>query len=462
MQYISTRGLISPVGFSDVLLRGLAPDGGLFMPQSWPRIAPEVIAGFKGATYQDVARTILSPFTLMQQSALAADIEAAYANFDAPEIAPLTPLGRNQFLLELFHGPTLAFKDIALQLVGRLLARTLAERRRSATVIAATSGDTGAAAIAALGGQPHIQLFVLHPLDRISEWQRRQMTTSSHDNVHNIAIRGSFDEAQAIVKSLFADEEFARSRNLTAVNSINFARIAAQSVYYFRAAAHLEKPAVFIVPTGNFGDVFAGEAAMRMGLAIDRLVVATNANDIMVRTLNDGVYAPSDVHATLSPAMDIQVASNFERALFEASSRDAGFVRSTMGAGRNNLRLHIPSYALGALQARYAAIRTDDTETLDAIRRLYSETGRIIDPHTAVALAAAGKYGAPEEVPQVVLATADPAKFPAAIRAAIGLEPALPDRLSRLMELPENVAVLDAKLPLVRAYIESRLAHHES
>jgi threonine synthase len=375
---------------------------------------------------------------------------------------PLVPLGRDQYLLELFHGPTLSFKDIALQLLGRMFSRALEKRRTWATVVVATSGDTGSAAIAALGGRPNIALFVLHPEGRVSEMQRRQMTTSPHLNVHNIALRGTFDDAQAIVKSLFADKDFARRANLTAVNSINFARIAAQSVYYFTASARLGAPAVFVVPTGNFGDVFAGDAAARMGLPIDRLLVATNINDIMVRTLNDGVYAAGQARATLSPAMDIQIASNFERALFEASGRDSAFVAAAFSEFRNNPRLYIPPDVLGALQARYAANRADDSETISTIRRVHSETGKIVDPHTAVAFAAAHKYGGREGAPVVVLATAHPAKFPEAIEQAIGQKPAIPDRLSGLLELPEKLAVLDARLPLVRAFIEARLAHHES
>ena len=282
---------------------------------------------------------------------LKADIDAAYAGFDDPRIAPLVEIGSNLFLLELFHGPTLAFKDIAMQVLGRLFARALAKRGGRATVVAATSGDTGSAAIAALGGLSNIEVFVLHPKDRVSEVQRRQMTTSPHANVHNIALEGSFDDAQAIVKDLFADTAFAASVSLTAVNSINFARIAAQSVYYFTAAAQIGEPATFIVPTGNFGDVFAGEAAMRMGLAVEKLVVATNANDILARALNDGVYERGTVHASLSPSMDIQVASNFERALFEASGRDADWTAQRDG----RFRARPAPRAAGAVRAALRA-----------------------------------------------------------------------------------------------------------
>lgn len=464
MRYISTRGKSAAQSFADVLLSGLAPDGGLFMPESWPRFSPSEIAAFKDRRYAETAVTILRQFVgdSFTPDELESDVDAAYARFDDPEIAPLVPLGRNQYLLELFHGPTLAFKDVAMQVLGRLFARALEKRGGRATVIAATSGDTGSAAIAALGGLPSVELFVLHPHGRVSEMQRRQMTTSAHANVHNIALNGSFDDAQGIVKSLFADDDFSKRANLSAVNSINFARIAAQSVYYFTAAARLSAPPVFVVPTGNFGDVFAGEAAMRMGLAVDRLVVATNVNDIMVRTLNDGVYAAGEARPSLSPSMDIQVASNFERALFEASGRDTDYVRVAMSEFRNNLRLQIPPSILGALQTRYAANRADDSETISTIKKVHSETGKIVDPHTAVALAAAHKYGGREGLPLVILATAHPGKFPDAIEAAIGQKPPIPDRLSSLLELPEKLTVLDAKLPLVRAYIEARLAHHES
>src|SRR5579863_5383529 len=344
MMFISTRGQASPASFSDVLLAGLAPDGGLYLPQSWPQISPREIAAFKGARYQDVAFTILSKFTAgsFSDAELRAAIAAAYADFDEPQIAPLVALGEGRYLLELFHGPTLAFKDIALQILGQLFSRALARRGGRATVVAATSGDTGSAAIAALGGLPNILTVVLHPKGRVSDVQRRQMTTSGHGNVANVAITGSFDDAQSIVKALFADKAYADRISLTAVNSINFARIAAQCVYYFTATAQLGEAATFVVPTGNFGDIFAGEAAERMGLSAERLVIATNANDIMARALNDGVYASGHAHATLSPSMDIQVASNFERALFEAAGRDAQWTAAAMNEFAASRKLILP------------------------------------------------------------------------------------------------------------------------
>src|SRR3954468_2635610 len=348
MHFLSTRGQALRASFADVLLAGLAPDGGLYLPESWPQLSAAEIAAFQGAPSRDVAFAILSRFAAgcFSDVDLKEAIAAAYAGFDAPEIAPLVEIGEGRFLLELFHGPTLAFKDVALQILGQLFSRALARRGGRATVLAATSGDTGSAAIAALGGLANVDVFVMHPRGRVSDVQRLQMTTSAHANVHNIALEGSFDDAQSIVKALFADTAFADRIGLTAVNSINFARIAAQCVYYFTATAGLGKPATFVVPTGNFGDIFAGEAAQRMGLGVARLVIATNANDIMARTLNEGVYASGTSHATLSPSMDIQVASNFERALFEASGRDADWTAAAMQGFTRTRKLALPAPVL--------------------------------------------------------------------------------------------------------------------
>lgn len=456
MRYISTRGEAPPQGFEQVLLSALAGDGGLFLPQAWPQISASEIAGFKNKAYGDVAFAVLRHFAggEFADAELRADIAAAYAGFDAPEIARLREIGERRYLLELFHGPTLAFKDIAMQLLGRLFARALAKSGGRATVLAATSGDTGSAAIAALGGLPNIDLFVIHPKGRVSEVQRRQMTTTAHMNVHNVALDGTFDEAQAVVKALFADAPFARAQNLTAVNSINFVRIAAQCVYYFTAAAQLGTGPVFVVPTGNFGDVFAGEAAMRMGLGIERLVVATNANDIMVRALNSGIYAAGTATPTLSPSMDIQVASNFERALFEASGRDAVYIRAAMSGFASARVLTVAPPVQEALRARYAAASTSDAETLAAIAAHRRETGRLVDPHTAVALAAARNFRT--AAPVVVLATAHPAKFPDAVRQATGVTPPLPERLAHLYEGVERADTLPASFAEVRRYIAAR------
>ncbi len=446
MNYVSTRGLAPECGFAEVLLSGPAPDGGLYMPGAWPRVGA-VPADYVHAAFQ-ILRSFADGFS---DEELKEDIRAAYATFDDAHIAPLVEIAPNRYLLELFHGPTLAFKDIAMQVLGRMFARALAKRGGRATVLAATSGDTGSAAIAALGGLASIDLFVIHPQGRVSEVQRRQMTTSPHANVHNIALEGSFDDAQALVKALFADTAFAASVHLTAVNSINFARIAAQSVYYFTATRELGRPATFVVPTGNFGDVFAGEAAMRMGLPVDRLVAATNANDIVERALNEGIYAGGRVQQTLSPSMDIQVASNFERALFEASGRDAAYVRGAM----EKQPIVLPARVHVALTQRYGAFRADDSDTLAAIARVHAETGRLIDPHTAVGVAAAGHVRS--DGPIVVLSTAHPAKFPHPVRHATGQIPTLPPRLSGLFEAREKLDVLAADLGLVRRYIAARV-----
>jgi len=338
-----------------------------------------------------------------------------------------------------------------------MFSRALAKRGGKATVVAATSGDTGSAAIAALGGLPNITVFVLHPKGRVSDVQRLQMTTSAHANVHNIALEGTFDDCQAIVKALFAETDFANAVGLTAVNSINFARIAAQCVYYFTATARLGRAATFVVPTGNFGDVFAGEAAMRMGLPVERLIVATNDNDIMFRVLTDGVYEPGTVRPSLSPSMDIQVASNFERALFEASNRDADWTRKSMEHLSRDRRLVLPEIVRERLKERYGADRCDDEETLATIRKTHEEAGRIVDPHTAVALHAAYKMNRKSGAPVVVLSTAHPAKFPDAVARAIGAPPPVPDRLKSLFSGVERVATLPNNKDLVRAFIESKL-----
>jgi threonine synthase len=444
----------------------LAPDGGLYLPETWPQIS----GGLQGMRYQDAAFRILSEFSResFSDAELRPAVEAAYAGFDAATIAPLSEIGEGRYLLELFHGPTLAFKDIALQVLGQLFSRALTKRGGRATIVAATSGDTGSAAIAALGGLPNIDVFVMHPRGRVSDVQRLQMTTSNHANVHNIALNGSFDDAQAIVKALFADKPFADEISLTAVNSINFARIAAQCVYYFTATSALENlardagaSATFVVPTGNFGDIFAGEAASRMGLDVARLVIATNANDIMARALNDGVYASGASHATLSPSMDIQVASNFERALFEAAHRDADWTAAAMNDFTRTRRLELPPPVLAELRGRYSAFASDDDETRAAIKAVYRLTGRIIDPHTAVGVAAAMKMGSKNQgplSPVVILSTAHPAKFPQAVTEAIGAPPPEPERLAGLKNLPERQDVLDKDAVLIKRFISSKLA----
>jgi threonine synthase len=456
MDFISTRGQAPKANFADVLLAGLAPDGGLYLPETWPQLSEAEIAAFQGAPYQQVAFEILRRFAgdAFSDADLNADIAAAYAGFENPAIAPLSEIAKGQYLLELWHGPTFAFKDVALQILGRLFARALKTRGGKATIVAATSGDTGSAAIAALGGLPNIEVFVLHPKGRVSEVQRRQMTTSTHANVHNIALEGSFDDAQALVKALFAEKDFAQEIGLTAVNSINFVRIAAQAVYYFTATAAVGR-ATFVVPTGNFGDIFAGDTAARMGLGIERLVIATNSNDILARALNYGVYESGAAHHTLSPSMDIQVASNFERALFEASGRDADWTTAAMNDFTRTRKLELPHKVLEDLKSRYTAFACDDDQTLATIARVYKATGRILDPHTAVAVAAAARFSAD---PTVILSTAHPAKFPDAVTRAIGHAPPQPKPLADLQNLPERRSDMTNSLPLLRQFISSRLA----
>ena len=456
---ISTRGNAPRASFADTLLAGLAPDGGLYLPEFWPQISTTQIASFAKENYNDTARAILTRFAggTFTADEIADDIDAAYGTFDDPTIAPLVEIEPGLFLLELFHGPTLAFKDVAMQVLGRMFSRALAKRGGRATVVCATSGDTGSAAIAALGGLPGIQLFVIHPKGRVSNVQRRQMTTSQHSNVHNVALEGTFDDAQRIVKELFADNEFALAVNMTAVNSINFARIAAQVVYYFTATAQLGRAATFVVPTGNFGDIFAGEAAMRMGLPVERLIIATNSNDIVARALNEGVYAPDAVRPSLSPSMDIQIASNFERALFEASGRDAAWLSGAMQTFARDRKLPLSGSVLSNLRNHYSAARCDDQQTLDTIRQVYARSGRLMDPHTAVAMHAAYKMKRPAQGPVVVLSTAHPAKFPDAVRAATGVIPPLPQRLAGLEKLTENFVDLANDKALVRAHIEAKL-----
>lgn len=464
MQYVSTRGAAG-AGFGDVLLGGPAPDGGLYLPQHWPQFSQQTLREFAALPYGEVAARVMRAFVGddFTQAEFRAEVEAAYAGFAHKAVVPLVQLGPDFFLLELFHGPTLAFKDLAMQLLGRLFARALARSNRRATVIVATSGDTGSAAIAALKGQPNVDVIVLHPKGRVSDVQRRQMTTVLDSNVHNIAVEGTFDDAQNIVKALFADEAFAAAAKLTAVNSINFARIMAQCVYYFTAAAALGaghgRALSFVVPTGNFGDIFAGEAAARMGLPIERLVIATNSNDILARALATGVYKAGQAQATLSPSMDIQVASNFERALFEASRRDSEWTAQAMVRFGETRELAIPAPVLDALRQRYLAARADNDETLATIARVHRESGIIIDPHTAVGVAAAAKLVSELKGPVVALATAHPAKFSKAVTEAIGKPVELPPHLGDLLAREERYTVLPKATASVKTFVMERLKH---
>ncbi len=458
MRYVSTRGEAPPLGFMDVTLAGLARDGGLYVPETWPRFSPQTIAGFAGRPYAEVAVEVIRPFVgdSIPEADLSRLTREAYGTFRHPAVAPLSQFGASTFLLELFHGPTLAFKDVAMQLLARLMDHALAARGERTTIVVATSGDTGGAAVEAFRGRERADLFVLFPRGRVSDVQRRMMTTANDNNVHALAVEGTFDDCQALVKGLFNHHAFRDRVRLSGVNSINWARIVAQVVYYFTAAATLGAPhrkVAFTVPTGNFGDVFAGYVAERMGLPVDRLVVATNVNDILARALATGTYDLRDVVATSSPSMDIQVSSNFERLLFEATGRDAAQVRAYMASLAQSGRFSLSSQALSRIRALFNADRANEEETAATIRTTLRETSRLVDPHTAVGLAVAEKETRDPALPMIVLGTAHPAKFPDAVEAACGVRPALPDWLSDLPERPERATPMAVDQAAIEQFI---------
>ena len=462
MRFVSTRGSAPALSFSDAILAGLARDGGLYVPETWPQISPANIEGMGGA-YLPTATAVISPYLDGDSEAPAADALAkilsdAYATFRHPSVTPLLEIAPDHYLLELFHGPTLAFKDVAMQFLARMMDHVLSGRGERATIVGATSGDTGSAAIEAFRGRDNIDIFILHPEGRTSEVQRRQMTTVLDANVHNIAIRGTFDDCQNIVKALFNHLEFRDRVKLSGVNSINWGRIVAQIVYYFKVAAQLGAPhrkIAFTVPTGNFGDIFAGYAAKRMGLPIHKLLIATNENDILARALQTGRYETGSVIPTISPSMDIQVSSNFERLLFEALDRDGKAVNTLMQGLAQSGAFTIPEPALAAIRADFLAATTDEAATRAAIRETYRKTGYLLDPHTAVGVNVGQRFAA-GGVPMVTLATAHPAKFPAAVHEATGIEPALPDYMADLYSRPERYEILDNDAAAVEAFIAVR------
>jgi threonine synthase len=458
LQYVSTRGRAPSLSFEAAMLAGLAGDGGLYVPAEWPPLTPEMLQGLAGKPYREVAFQVMWPFVDgFTEARFRALIDAAYAGFAHAEVAPLVQVGPGHFLLELFHGPTLAFKDVALQLLGRMFDEVLSRRGERVTVVGATSGDTGAAAIEACRDRAAIEIFVLHPEGRVSEAQRRQMTTVDAANVHNIAIRGTFDDCQALLKRMFNDRAFRDELHLSAVNSINWARVMAQIVYYVYAAVQLgapERRVRFVVPTGNFGDIYAGYAAARMGLPVERLVVATNRNDLLHRFFTTGEYRRGEVVATQSPSMDIQVASNFERLLFDLCDRDGAEVAALMQRFEREGRFLLGGNRMAKARALFLSASVDEAGTSETIRRIAAETGRLIDPHTAVGVAAAmatGRAG----VPTVTLATADAAKFADAVGRAAGRRPTLPPRLADLFERQERCAVLANDLATVEAHIRA-------
>ncbi len=442
------------------MLTGLARDGGLYVPDKWPRLAPPEIAALSGLSYAESACRIMKPFlgSDIPDDEFKEMVEAAYATFSHSAVAPLVEIGPNQWLLELFHGPTCAFKDVAMQLLARVMDRALKRRNARATIVGATSGDTGGAAIEAFAGRESIEIFILHPHGRVSDVQRRQMTTCQAENVHNIAIEGTFDDCQALVKALFNDLERRDRLALAGVNSINWARIMAQSVYYFTSAVALgapERAISFCVPTGNFGDVFAGYVASCMGLPIGRLVIATNTNDILARTLETGRYEPNEVIATSSPSMDIQVSSNFERLIFEAAGRSGERVRGVMTDLADSNGFTLSEDELTAIRALFSAQAIDEEEVKRTIKDVAEETGYVCDPHTAVGLAAARRTARPDE-PMVTLATAHPAKFPDAVGEAIGKRPDMPSALEGRLGADEHFEVLENDYAALTDFIESR------
>ncbi len=460
MRYISTRGQAPDLTFEEAMLTGLARDGGLYVPETVPQLSHAQIAAMAGQSYEEVAFAVMRPFIgeTFTDAEFKDLIAKAYAGFGHAARAPLVQLAPNHFLLELFHGPTLAFKDFAMQLIGQMFQKALGRSGKRVTIVGATSGDTGSAAIEAFRGLDAVDVFILYPHGRVSEVQRRQMTTPTESNVHALAVDGDFDDCQAMVKDMFNDFDFREAVSLAGVNSINWGRVLAQVVYYFTSAVSLGAPhrdVSFTVPTGNFGDIFAGYIAKRMGLPIADLVVATNTNDILHRTLETGAYTKEGVTPTISPSMDIQVSSNFERALFDAYDRDGSAVASQM----DDLKaggFQISQGAYQALQDTYKSGRASEAETKAAIKRYRAQHGELLCPHSAVGVHVAEAHQGP--TPMVTLATAHPAKFPAAVEEATGVHPPLPPRMADLYERPERVTRAANDLSAIQAIIKERIA----
>jgi len=459
MKYLSTRGGVEPIGFAEAVMMGLGTDGGLLVPERLPELAPETLREWSGLRFQDLAVQVIAPFVgdEIPRGDLVDLVERSYATFSHPETTPLREAGGRQYL-ELFHGPTAAFKDVALQLLGNVFEYLLRRDGGELNILGATSGDTGSAAIYGVRGKQRINIFILHPKGRVSPVQERQMTTVLDANVHNLSVRGTFDDAQRIVKTLFNDLDFKASYQLGAVNSINWVRILAQTVYYCYAWGRLSdgdptRRVSFAVPTGNFGDVFAGFLARRMGLPIDRLIIATNRNDILTRFVDTGVYAKAEVYHTLSPAMDIQIASNFERYLYYLLDEDAGAVRTLLAEMDQTGCMQVDGERLARVQADFRARAVADPETLSQIRETYDASGYTLCPHTAV-----GARASADQPDAVVLATAHPAKFNEAVREAIGSEAAPPPSLQGLMDKPTRCAELEAESAAVREHIRATLA----
>ena len=458
MQYISTRGGAAPAGFLDVVLEGLAPDGGLYIPETWPELTADELKAYARMSYAEIAADVLARFAgdEIDRQTLRRMTEDAYAPFTHAAVTPLKQLERGLWLLELFHGPTLAFKDVAMQLLARLYDHALGQRGRTATILVATSGDTGGAAVEAFRGRSNVRLVVLYPHGRISEVQRQFITTPEDDNIRVLAIDGVFDDCQAIVKSIFQDKAL-HNAGLSGVNSINWSRIVGQTAYYFASGVALGAPGrkiAYSVPTGNFGDAFAGYVAHRMGLPIERMIVATNANDIMSRMVETGRYARSPVVATQSPAMDIAAASNFERLYFEGVRHEGVDTQRAMRAFAEAGVIDVPPSAMAMIKGLFRGAGVDEAETSRTMVATHHLTGELIDPHTAVGVAAARRIGAAHpETPLVVLSTAHAAKFPETVKAATGVEPVLPPQVLALRKKPERFERLPADVEAVKAVV---------
>ena len=458
MDYISTRGSAPALDFEAATLAGLASDGGLYVPREWPRFSPEEIAGFAGLPYAELAQRVMQPFVgdSLTPERLLELTRQAYGRFAHAAVTPLKQFDEQQWLLELFHGPTLAFKDVALQLLGLLFEEFLGRGGDALTIVGATSGDTGSAAIDAVAGREKIDIFMLHPNGRISDVQRRQMTTVLAPNVHNIAIDGSFDDAQAMVKRMFNDPQMTDRFSIGAVNSINWARLMAQVVYYFAAGLQLgapHRPIAFSVPTGNFGDVFAGYVAAQMGLPVERLIVATNVNDILHRALTTGDYSAGTVTPTAAPSMDIQVSSNFERLLFDLGGRDGAALAAQMAGFEETKAMQLTNAQREGAAALFSSERADADDMAQAIRWAWESCGELIDPHTACGVHAARASGLPREVPVVTLATAHPAKFRSAVERATGNRPSLPARVGDLFQRQERFTELPSDYDAIAAFV---------
>jgi len=452
MRYVSTRGRAAELGFCDALLAGLATDGGLYVPQTWPQ-QPTMT----GSTYASKAASLMAPYVEgeIPQDVFAQLCATAYSTFRDPAVVPLVQIAPEHYLLELFHGPTLAFKDVALQLIGQMFDYVLTERNQRVMIVGATSGDTGSAAIDGVKGCKNVDIVILYPNGRVSDVQRRQMTTITSPNVHTVAVDGTFDDCQDLVKAMFNDAPFREANSLSAVNSINWARVMAQTVYYFTALETLGRSASFSVPTGNFGNVLAGWIAKQMGADIEKLIVGSNSNDILTRFFETHSMDMVPVVPTLSPSMDIQISSNFERLLFDMNNRDGGATTEQLNQFRQLGKLSVePDQFAKWIAPTFRAHRANDAETLAVMKRIYGESGMLVDPHTAVGIASAEACAQPG-VPTIILATAHPAKFPDAVKKATGVHPALPDHVADLFDRKERIVNLPNDLQAIEAFVAS-------